>query len=287
MGLPVTERGGPPGGGGIDRPEALVGGCEGADGGAAGATDAAGASRAAGATGAAGSSEAAGATAGAAAGVAAAGAVVWVVGGAAAGALTAAAGALTAAAGALTAAGGALAAAAGTSAAGTSAAGVEDAGAAGAIGVTGASEAAGAAAGRLAGASAGFSGPGRLVTSLAPDRLIGVGAAGSPSPESVADFEAAAAALPSWSASLPVPVARVVAAAFLAGAFLVAAAFFTGGAGSSGWTSRRRPSRSALRRARSACASSMEDEWLFTPIPRDRHRSSASLLVNPSSCASS
>jgi pilus assembly protein FimV len=266
MGLPVTERGGPPGGGGIDRPEALVGGCEGADGGAAGATDAAGASGAAGATGAAGSSEAAGAAAGASAGVAAAGAVVWVVGAVAAGALTAAAGALAAAAGAL-------------------AAGAEDAGAAGAIGVTGATEAAGAAAGRLAGVSAGFSGPGRLVTSLAPDRLIGVGAAGSPSSESVVGFEAAA--LPSWSASLPVPVARVVAAAFFAGAFLVAAAFLTGGAGSSGWTSRRRPSRSALRRARSACASSMEDEWLFTPIPRDRHRSSASLLVNPSSCASS
>jgi len=66
-------------------------------------------------------------------------------------------------------------------------------------------------------------------------------------------------------------------------AFLVVAAFLSEGAGSSGWTGRRSPSRSALRRARSACASSMDDEWLLTPIPRDKQRSSASLLVSPSS----
>ena len=48
------------------------------------------------------------------------------------------------------------------------------------------------------------------------------------------------------------------AAAFFAAAFL-AGAFFAG-AGSSGCTSRRSPSASALRRTRSACASSMEDE---------------------------
>jgi hypothetical protein len=35
MGLPVTERGGPPGGGGMGRPEVLVGGRGGAEGGAA------------------------------------------------------------------------------------------------------------------------------------------------------------------------------------------------------------------------------------------------------------
>ena len=57
--------------------------------------------------------------------------------------------------------------------------------------------------------------------------------------------------------------------------------------GSSGWTARRSPSRSALRRARSACASSIDDEWLFTPIPRSTQRSRASLLVSPSSRASS
>ncbi len=58
-------------------------------------------------------------------------------------------------------------------------------------------------------------------------------------------------------------------------------------AGSSGWTGRRNPSASALRRTRSACASSMEDEWLLTPIPRDRASSRPSLLVRPSSLASS
>ncbi len=68
---------------------------------------------------------------------------------------------------------------------------------------------------------------------------------------------------------------------------LVALAAFFGGAGSSGWTGRRNPSASALRRTRSACASSMEDEWLLTPIPRERASSSPSLLVRPSSLASS
>jgi hypothetical protein len=46
----------------------------------------------------------------------------------------------------------------------------------------------------------------------------------------------------------------------LAAAFFVAAAFLAGGSGSSGCTGRRRPSRSAFLRARSACASSMDDE---------------------------
>ena len=58
-------------------------------------------------------------------------------------------------------------------------------------------------------------------------------------------------------------------------------------AGSSASTGRRRPSRSALRRARSAWASSMLEEWLFTPMPSDAQRSSASLLLSPSSRASS
>ncbi len=62
-------------------------------------------------------------------------------------------------------------------------------------------------------------------------------------------------------------------------------AFF--GAGSSGATARRSPSASALRRTRSACASSIEDEALFTPMPRDPARSKSSLLVRPSSRASS
>ena len=47
------------------------------------------------------------------------------------------------------------------------------------------------------------------------------------------------------------------------------------------------PSRSAFRRTRSAWASSMLEEWLFTPIPSATQRSSVSLLVSPSSLASS
>ena len=70
----------------------------------------------------------------------------------------------------------------------------------------------------------------------------------------------------------------------------VSAAFFLppfAGTGSSGCTSRINPSRSARRRARSACASSIPDEWLLTPMPRTAARSSISLLVSPSSRASS
>ncbi len=59
------------------------------------------------------------------------------------------------------------------------------------------------------------------------------------------------------------------------------------GSGSSTIGSRRRPSRSALRRARSAWASSIEEEAVFTPIPSEEHRSSVSELVRPSSRASS
>jgi hypothetical protein len=90
------------------------------------------------------------------------------------------------------------------------------------------------------------------------------------------------------SAAAGTGAASAVVAAFLAGAaFLVDLAAFLAGAGSSGWTGRRNPSASALRRTRSACASSMEDEWLLTPIPRERASSSPSLLVRPSSLASS
>lgn len=81
------------------------------------------------------------------------------------------------------------------------------------------------------------------------------------------------------------PASAALTAAFLAGAFF-AAAFFSG-FGSSGCSSRTRPSRSARRRTRSACASMIDDEWLFTSIPMTRQRSTASLLVRPSSLASS
>ena len=81
----------------------------------------------------------------------------------------------------------------------------------------------------------------------------------------------------------------LVAAAFLAGAFLAAAflAGFFSASGSSGWTSRIRPSFSALRRTRSACASTTLEEWVLTPIPSATQRSRVSLLVSPSSRASS
>ncbi len=69
--------------------------------------------------------------------------------------------------------------------------------------------------------------------------------------------------------------------------FLAALVALVDAAGSSGWTGRRRPSVSAFRRTRSAWASSIEDEWLLTPMPRDRASSRPSLLVRPSSLASS
>jgi hypothetical protein len=58
-------------------------------------------------------------------------------------------------------------------------------------------------------------------------------------------------------------------------------------AGSSGATSRRRPSASALRRMRSAWASSIEAEGLDAPIPSVWASASNSLLVRPSSLESS
>ena len=74
-------------------------------------------------------------------------------------------------------------------------------------------------------------------------------------------------------------------AAFFAGAFL-AGAFFAGLA-SSGCSARVRPSRSARRRSRSACASMIDDDWLLASTPIVLHRFSNSVLVIPSSLASS
>ena len=263
MGLPVTERGGPPGGGGIARPEALVGGCTGAEGGATG-----GAATLAATWGGAGGRGAAGAVAGADGGAA-----------------TGTAGVAGADAGGVEgdAAAGACAAGA-TGATGVGAAGR----AAGATGATGRTGATGAGDGARLGAGA-CSDAGRLVTSRAPVRLIG-------GVDGASGIGARGPSLPTEAGAGPSDGVRSgrgstspleSGATFFAAAFLVAAAFLAGAAGSSGCTGRRRPSRSAFLRARSACASSMDEEWLLTPIPRDRHRSSASLLVSPSSCASS
>ena len=57
--------------------------------------------------------------------------------------------------------------------------------------------------------------------------------------------------------------------------------------GSSGATSRRKPWASALRRMRSACASSIEAEGLEAPMPNVWASASNSLLVRPSSFESS
>jgi len=91
-----------------------------------------------------------------------------------------------------------------------------------------------------------------------------------------AAFFAGFAASPSASAS---PTVSVVPAAFLAD-------FFTG-LGSSGCSGRVRPSRSALRRKRSACASMSVLEWVFTPTPIWSQSVIISALVIPSSFASS
>ena len=61
----------------------------------------------------------------------------------------------------------------------------------------------------------------------------------------------------------------------------------SGAASSGGCAGRRRPAASARRRILSACASSMLEEWLFTPMPSSRAKSRASLLLSPSSRASS
>ncbi len=76
-------------------------------------------------------------------------------------------------------------------------------------------------------------------------------------------------------------------AAFLAVFFAAFFAAFFAFSGSGGCSARTRPSRSALRRTRSACASTMLEEWLLTPIPSDSARSRVSLLVRPNSRASS
>jgi hypothetical protein len=64
------------------------------------------------------------------------------------------------------------------------------------------------------------------------------------------------------------------------------AGFFSG-FGSSGCSSRVRPSRWARRRTMSEYASLSDEEWLFTGTPRTPQRSITSALVIPSSLASS
>lgn len=133
-----------------------------------------------------------------------------------------------------------------------------------------------------------------LRTTLPPSLVLvragAAGAAGSVTAAAAgAAGDCAAGALTSgWSgAGVETSGAGVSPSSSDPAAFFVAFLALVALAGSSGWTSRRSPSRSALRRARSAWASSMLELWLFTPIPRESARSSISLLVRPSSFASS
>ncbi len=158
--------------------------------------------------------------------------------------------------------------------------------------------AAGADAGRAAGAGAGRGAGGGIETSLA-GRLVtsrwrsGVEMTGDGAPgvglgavgPGDAGVEVGASVEVDAVGSGPVEAAALSAVA-RPGRVVVARAGFCS-AGSSGETARRSPSLSALRRTRSAWASSIEDEWLFTPMPNAKQRSRASLFVRPSSRASS
>lgn len=107
------------------------------------------------------------------------------------------------------------------------------------------------------------------------------------------DGVASATTPPASLASSVVAVSGLEAAALVGGAFLLetTAAFFFGASGSgvssSTGVSRTSPSRSALRRTRSAWASTMLEEWLLAPIPSAPHKSRVSALEIPSSRASS
>ncbi len=94
----------------------------------------------------------------------------------------------------------------------------------------------------------------------------------------------------------PPESARLTPAAFLAGGASsdapdagadFFAATFLPGLVSSGWSGRVSPSRSARRRNRSAWASMIDEDWLLASTPIVLHRSSTSVLVIPSSFASS
>jgi hypothetical protein len=140
----------------------------------------------------------------------------------------------------------------------------------GAVGASGASAAAAGASARAAGASAAGADLGAdgsaLASALALDLALAAGAAAGRAGASREPPSVAGAAL-----GLALPAERAGLA----------------GLGSSGWTSRTMPSRWARRRTRSACASSIPEECVFTPIPNMRERSRHSLFVSPSSRASS
>jgi hypothetical protein len=126
----------------------------------------------------------------------------------------------------------------------------------------------------------------RVLRTTLPLSVV-LGRAGAVGAVGAAGGASAAGAAGSGCSGSGVAISAAGASSAGAAAFFVAFFALVAFAGSSGWTSRRRPSRSALRRARSAWASSMLELWLFTPIPRESARSSISLFVRPSSLASS
>ncbi len=140
----------------------------------------------------------------------------------------------------------------------------------------GAAGAAGAAGEAATGTTAG-AGAGSVRSGTATSGAAGSGSVGTSVTVVTATAGSGAAGAASGSAS----GAALAALAVLA---LGLAAFFSG---SGGCSSRTRPSRSALRRTRSAWASTTLEECDLTPIPSDSQRSSVSLLVSPSSRASS
>ena len=112
---------------------------------------------------------------------------------------------------------------------------------------------------------------------------LGAGASGAAAGADGASATGAGA----WAAGAGAAGASGAADASASGAFALALDALTGFSGSGGCSSRISPSRSALRRTRSACASSMLDECVFTAMPRSTHRSRVSLLERPSSLPSS
>src|SRR5258706_11992456 len=120
---------------------------------------------------------------------------------------------------------------------------------------------------------------GRLRTTRAGSTSAATSSGSASTGSSITGVSTTTTGVSSTTGTTSSTTAAAAAAAFLVG-FLTLA-------GSSGWCSRTSPSRSAPRRTRSACASSMLEEWLFTPMPSARQRSRASLLVSPSSFASS
>jgi len=164
-------------------------------------------------------------------------------------------------------------------------------GAAGVADAGGATDGAAGVAGRADSSSTRRGGAGRSLPLEVTRRAGGLGLAGAAGSSATGAGEAGAGAGAGASSTGAGGAAGGISATGVGGASPAAAAFLvdflTALAGSSGWTSRMRPSRSALRRTRSACASSMLEECVFTPIPSDSQRSSVSLFVIPSSLASS